>query len=62
MKRLPYADPTAREAIANIMRPEAQARDVMAEHVLDAMADPGVPDEDVAYLIRAIAPALAGAA
>ena len=59
---LPYADPTADEAIANVMHEEA-TRDAYpqswAETVLHMLADDTSDNEDVAYLLRAMAPQLA---
>ena len=59
---LPYADPTAWTAIANVMH-EEQTRDAYhqswAETVLHMLTDDTSDNEDVAYLLRAIAPQLA---
>ena len=58
---LPYSDPTADEAIANVMH-EEQTRDAYhqswAETVLHMLTDDTSDNEDVTYLIRAIAPQL----
>ena len=59
---LPYADPTADEAIANVMHEEA-TRDAYpqswAETVLHMLTDDTSDNEDVSYLLRTIAPQLA---
>ena len=58
----PYSDPTADEAIANVMREEA-TRDAYpqsyAETILAMLTDDTSDNEDVAYLLRAVAPQLA---
>ena len=58
----PYSDPTADEAIANVMREEA-TRDAYpqsyAETILAMLTDDTSDNDDVAYLIRAVAPQLA---
>lgn len=59
---LPYSDPTADEAIANVMRDDA-ARDAWpqsyAETILAMLTDPESDNDDIAYLLRAVAPSLA---
>ena len=58
----PYADPTADRAIANIMHEQA-TRDAYpqswAETVLHMLTDDTSDNEDIAYLLRAMAPQLA---
>ena len=59
---LPYADPTADQAVANIMHDEA-TRDAYpqswAETELHMLTDNTSDNEDIAYLIRTLAPQLA---
>lgn len=60
--RTAWADPTADEAIANVMHENA-TRDAYpqswAETVLHMLTDDTSDNEDVAYLLRTIAPQLA---
>ena len=59
---LPYADPTADRAIANIMHEQA-TRDAYpqsyAETILAMLTDDTSDNEDIAYLLRTVAPQLA---
>lgn len=58
----PYADPTADQAIANVMHDEATYNawpQSYAETVLHMLTDDTSDNEDIAYLIRTIAPQLA---
>ena len=59
---LPHADPTADQAIANIMHDET-TRDAYpqswAETVLHMLTDNRSDNEDIAYLLRTLAPQLA---
>lgn len=59
---LPYSDPTADEAIANVMRDDElrdQYPQSYAETILAMLADPSSDNDDIAYMIRAVAPTLA---
>lgn len=59
---LPYADPTADEAIANVMREEALLDaypQSYAETILAMLTDDTSDNGDVAYLLRTVAPQLA---
>lgn len=59
---LPYADPTANEAIANVMRDDElrdQYPQSYAETILAMITDPSSDNADIAYLLRAVAPTLA---
>ena len=59
---LPYQDPTGNAAVANVMH-EEQTRDAYpqswAETVLHMLTDDASDNEDVAYLLRTLAPQLA---
>ena len=58
---LHYSDPTGNTAVANVMHEEA-TRDAYpqswAETVLHMLADDTSDNEDVSYLLRAMAPQL----
>ena len=59
---LHYADPTGNTAVANVMH-EEQTRDAYpqsyAETILAMLTDDTSDNEDIAYLLRAMAPQLA---
>lgn len=58
----PYSDPTADEAIANVMREEALLDaypQSYAETILAMLTDDTSDNGDVAYLLRTVAPQLA---
>lgn len=59
---LPYADPTADEAIANVMHDETTHdtyTQSWAETVLHMITSPHADNDDITYLIRTIAPRIA---
>lgn len=59
---LHYSDPTGNTAVTNVMH-EEQTRDAYpqswAETVLHMLTDDASDNEDIAYLLRAMAPQLA---